>query len=223
MTSQNIKSDTALTATPMQMFKRWLCSSYPYRLFNVGRSYVAWVNRSYSAPSPHFIKQAVVLRNALPHATWVETGTFLGETTRLLAKQGSFVYSIEPEPTLYANAHRFFKSYANVEIIHGLSENVFPTLLPTLSGDINFWLDGHYSAGPTHKGPQDTPILDELKCIAANLTHFKNVRIMVDDVRCFNPHLPDYASYPTAKTLVDWAEQHRLHWHIEHDIFVAGN
>jgi hypothetical protein len=44
---------------------------------------------------------------------------------------------------------------------------------------------------------------------------------MIDDVRLFNGSVHVYGSYPTLDTLVDWARQHNLAWHIEHDIFVA--
>jgi len=185
------------------------------------RGFLDWGKRSYSAPSPHFIKQIVLLRNAFPNSTWIETGTYLGQTTDELSKHGSFVYSIEPEPILYSNALAYFKSYPNVEILKGLSEEVFPSLLTKLTGDINFWLDGHYSSGITHKGPQDTPILDELAHISKNLNHFGKVCVMIDDIRCFNPEIVQYASYPTLNVLVDWANQNSLSWNIEHDIFVA--
>ena len=175
----------------------------------------------YAAPSPHYIKQTVLLRNAISDATWVETGTYLGQTTKELSKHGKFVYSIEPEPTLYSNAADYFKSYSNVEILKGLSEEVFPSLLPKLYGDINFWLDGHYSVGITFKGPQDTPILEELTHISANLNHFRNVCVIIDDIRCFNPELDEYSAYPSLNVLVDWANKNRFSWHIEHDIFVA--
>jgi hypothetical protein len=186
-----------------------------------GKEYGGWEARDYAVPSPHFIKQAVLLRNAFPNAKWIETGTYLGETTKKLSEHGAYVYSIEPEPTLYANAATYFKSYPNVEILKGLSEEIFPSLLPSLSGDINFWLDGHYSAGITHKGPQDTPILDELAHISSNLHHFGRVCVMIDDIRCFNPELDEYSAYPSLNMLVDWANQNRLNWHIEHDILVA--
>ena len=182
---------------------------------------VGWSKSAYTAPSPHFIKLAVLLRNAFPSSTWIETGTLIGTTTKELSKHGTFVYSIEPEPTLYSNAAAHFESYPNVEIIKGLSENVFPALLPKLFGDINFWLDGHYSAGITHKGPQDTPILDELAHISRNLIHFGKVCVMIDDVRCFNPELIEFSSYPALNTLVEWANQNGLSWKIEHDIFIA--
>lgn len=202
-------------------FKTRIKNSFPYRILNLWRGYRGWEVRGYAAPSPHFIKQTVLLRNGLPNAKWVETGTYLGQTTKVLIKHGLFVYSIEPEPTLYSNAVAYFKSYPNVEILNGLSEEVFPSLLQKLSGDINFWLDGHYSAGITHKGPQDTPILDELTNISKNLKHFGKVCVMIDDIRCFNPELEEYSSYPSLNAMVDWANKNSLGWHIEHDIFIA--
>ncbi|MBM0106166.1 hypothetical protein JM946_15635 [Steroidobacter sp. S1-65] len=192
-----------------------------YRIRNRLVSYSDWRRRGYAAPSPHHIKQACVIRNGFPNATWVETGTYLGDTTRLLSKHGSKVYSIEPEPTLFANAKRRFSNVANVEIINGTSESVFPSLLPTISGDVNFWLDGHYSGGITFQGTQTTPIVEELKVIAENRGRFGKLCVQVDDIRLFNPDLPEGAGYPPVDILVQWANEQKLGWHIEHDIFVA--
>lgn len=201
--------------------KSVLRNTAPYRLLTLIRGYLQWGGRQYAAPSPHAIKQACLLRNSFPDATWVETGTYLGQTTKVLSKVASMVHSIEPEPTLCANAKKYFSGYSNVEIHAGTSEEVFPSLLPRISGDVNFWLDGHYSAGVTFKGPQDTPIMDELRVVSENLGHFGKVCVLVDDIRCFNPHLAEYATYPSLDVLVDWARANQLNWHIEHDIFVA--
>jgi hypothetical protein len=179
------------------------------------------MKRGYASPSPLFIKQNCLLRNGLPNATWVETGTFLGQTTQLLAKHSMHVYSIEPESKLFARAHKLFSKHGNVEILNGTSEDVFPMLLPRIKGDVNFWLDGHYSAGITFKGPKDTPMLDELDSIGRNLDRFGKVCVLVDDIRCFNPRLPEYTTYPSLHMLVAWAAKHKLDWHIEHDIFIA--
>ncbi len=191
------------------------------RLVRQRSAWTDWTERQFSAPSPHFVKQTCLLRNGVRGGIWVETGTYLGHTTEILARLGHPVFSIEPEPKLFANAVINFKRYPNVEILHGTSEEVFPTLLPKLTGAINFWLDGHYSAGITFKGPKDTPIVDELGCISRNLGHFGDVCVQIDDVRCFNPKLPEYSSYPRLDDLVDWARSHGFDWHIEHDIFVA--
>ncbi|NMW22178.1 MAG: hypothetical protein HKK67_11225 [Chlorobiaceae bacterium] len=201
----------------------YLRNSYPYRFFKFLGDYAAWVTNKYSAPSPNFIKQACLIRNSIPNATWIETGTFLGQTTELLSKNASKVYSIEPEPTLFANAKKHFSGYKNVSILNGTSEDVFPGLLPKIKGDVNFWLDGHYSAGITFKGPQSTPIIDELRNISENLINFNKICILVDDVRCFNLNIPEFSAYPSIELLVDFARSHKLNWHIEHDIFIAKN
>ena len=185
--------------------------------------YRDWANREFAAPSPNFVKQKVLLRNGLPNATWVETGTYLGDTTDVLSKVAKMVYSIEPEPTLFSKAEQKFRNTSNVKIINGLSEDVFPKLLPTISGNICFWLDGHYSEGITFKGPQDTPIMDELAVIGPNITKTSKIVVMVDDIRCFDPKNPEFSAYPPVDLLVDWARKNNLTWHIEHDIFIAKN
>jgi hypothetical protein len=198
-----------------------LRNNLAYRALDSIRGFAQWRQRDYAAPSPHAIKQATILRNGYPNATWVETGTYMGQTTRLLTKHAKHVFSLEPEPKLFANAAKYFKSYGNVEILNGTSEAVLPSLLPKLTGEVNFWLDGHYSAGVTYQGQQDTPVLDELKTIEQNLSRFKAVCVLVDDLRCFDPENPAYAGYPSLDALVDWARSNNLKWHIEHDIFCA--
>ena len=181
----------------------------------------AWASRDWEAPSPDFVKRQVLLRNGWPNATWVETGTFMGQTTALLAQHAAQVVSIEPEPTLCAKAKERFAAQANVHIVHGLSEAVFPKLLPMINGAVNFWLDGHYSAGVTHKGPIDTPIRQELAAIDAQLSRWGAVCICIDDLRLCTSTDPQFDAYPPLEELVAWAGQHGLDWHIEHDIFVA--
>jgi hypothetical protein len=196
-------------------------NSYPYYLLRNLQSWVQWQQRRYEAPSPLFIKRAVLLRNGHPDSTWIETGTYLGETTRFLAKRSQFVHSLEPEPTLFANAKELFKNAGNVRIINGTSETVLPGLLPAISGSVNFWLDGHYSAGITYKGSQDTPIADELSCIARNLAHLNQVCVLIDDVRLFVDNSNENSGYPPLDFLVTWSRENSFRWHIEQDIFVA--
>lgn len=182
---------------------------------------VNWEARQFAAPSPAYIKRQVLVRNGIPGAAWVESGTYLGDTTSMLAKSSRRVISIEPNQKLYERATKRFASSLNVEVIHGLSEEVFPRLLPQLHEEFNFWLDGHFSDGLTHKGPKETPIEDELRCIEMNIQNFPRLALLIDDLRCFNPTRPQYAAYPSLDFLVDWARANHLAWHIEHDIFVA--
>ena len=180
-----------------------------------------WIQRQYAAPSLVHIKRAVLLRLGAPQATWVETGTFEGDTAALLALEAKMVYTIEPDKVLFEKAQTRFNGNANVHTIHGLSEEIFPTLLSTLRGTVNFWLDGHYSGGITHQGPTNCPVREELANIENNLDRFDHVTVLIDDIRCFDPSIPEYADYPDVNFLVDWARKNNLRWHIEHDIFAA--
>lgn len=183
----------------------------------------AWQERGYAAPAPTYVKREVLARHAAPRPTWVETGTFQGDTTAFLAARARKVISIEPEPKLHAAVVERFRGQPHVELHHGLSEDVLPRVLPGLSGNVCFWLDGHFSAGFTHKGPTDTPIVDELTAIGNALKGWSQVAVLVDDVRCFEPTDPAFADYPDRSYLVRWAESNGLVWMIEHDIFVAKN
>lgn len=180
-----------------------------------------WILRQYAAPSLVHIKRAVLLRNGVSGGTWVETGTFMGDTAALLTCEAKEVYTIEPDRALFERAAARFVGNTNIHVIHGLSENILPSLLATLSGTVNFWLDGHYSGGITHQGPTDCPVREELSSIEKNLVRYDNVTVLIDDIRCFDPSIPEYADYPDLNFLVDWARKNNLHWHIEHDIFVA--
>ena len=199
--------------------RRILDRFFPERITR--REHAEWATRGFAAPSPPHVKRATLLRLGLPEATWVETGTFMGDTTALLARRARRVHSIEPEPRLCARARARFASTANIEIHGGLSEEILPGILARLEGDVCFWLDGHYSAGVTFKGPKDTPIVEELAAIEAAAPRLGRLVVLVDDVRCFDPSQAEFADYPPKAFLIAWAERLRLAWHIEQDIFVA--
>ena len=159
------------------------------------------------------------IKYGIKNAIWVETGTYLGTTTKYLSDLFPHVYSIEPELNLYTLACKRFEG-KNVTLFNDVSEKILPTLLPKLRGNVNFWLDGHYSAGVTFKGEKDCPIKEELQAIEQNFFNFDKLTILIDDVRCFLPHNNSYTDYPSIDYLVDWARRMNLQWRIEHDIFI---
>jgi hypothetical protein len=177
-----------------------------------------WEKNDYEQPSPPFIKKSVLHRFGIPTGTWVETGTFQGDTTEFLRHKAKQVFTIEPDDALCRRALNRFNNMSNVQVLRGLSEDVLPELLPQVSGDVSFWLDGHYSGGITHQGSAHTPILPELEAIAINLNHFGRVSILIDDVRLFTYNKD--IEYPHLDVLVDWARDQRMSWFIENDIFV---
>ena len=184
-------------------------------------AHAKWATAGYSMPAPASVKRAVLMRYGRSGDTWVETGTFLGDTTAVLAKSARQVISIEPGSELARRARERFASTPNVKIIEGLSEECLPELLQAINGPVSFWLDGHYSAGATYQGPIDTPIRQELAAIETHLDRWDVVTILVDDMRCFDPTEEEYSTYPKRVELAGRAERNALTWTIEHDIFVA--
>ena len=178
-----------------------------------------WKRRDYSDNTPQFVKELIFMKYAIDGADWVETGTYKGTTTNFLSKRFPHVYTIEPEQNLYNTACKRFNG-RNVTLFNDVSEKALPILLTKLSGDINFWLDGHYSEGKTFKGEKDCPIEDELNAIEKSLKNFGKLSIFIDDIRSFLPKSSNYTDYPSIDYLVDWARRLNMRWRVEHDIFI---
>jgi hypothetical protein len=165
---------------------------------------------------PQFLKEKVLAKYALANSDWVETGTYKGKTTLYLSKKFPHVYSIEPNVELYKAAYNRFKG-KNVTLFNDVSENVLPKLLHKLRGNLNFWLDGHYSQGITFRGKKDCPIINELNAIKKNFDNFKKLSIFIDDIRLF---LSSTKDYPSINYLVDWTRRLDMKWRIVNDIFI---
>ena len=203
----------------MKLFIKAILPKQLVKQFETYRIIKKWGKKNFLEHSPQMIKEFVFERYGIDNAPWVETGTFQGKTTNFLRERYPHVYTIEPEIKLYKDALKRFIG-KNVTLYNDVSENVFPNLLKKLSGDVNFWLDGHYSEGITFKGDKDCPVEDELNIIEANLNNFNKITILIDDVRCFLPANSDYPDYPSIDYLVDWARRFNMNWIIEHDIFI---
>lgn len=196
-----------------------LLPKYLIKIIFLIKSLYSWKQRSFLGRAPQFVKKNVLLNYGVKNAIWVETGTFFGSTTEFLIKEFPYVHSIEPSKDLYQSALEKFKG-KNVTLYNDVSENVLDGILQSLNGNINFWLDGHYSAGVTFQGKKDCPVEDELKAIEKNINNFEKITILIDDVRCFLPSALNYSTYPSLDYLVDWARKYKMEWNIEHDIFI---
>jgi hypothetical protein len=153
------------------MFKK-IFPKYFINAFTKFNQTKAWRKRNYLGASPQFIKQSILLRDGIPNAQWVETGTGRGVTTKFLAETFPYVHTIEPSKYLYNQAICNLK-LKNINFLNDTSENILSDLLSKLNGDINFWLDGHYSAGMTFKGKKNCPVEEELMAIDKNISNFK--------------------------------------------------
>ena len=184
-------------------------------------SYFKWRNNGFSSPSPQFIKTQVLKRNGTQSGTWVETGTYLGDTTKFLANNfpKSKIFSLEPQKSIFKFAKFRLRRKANVEIINGSSEEKFEEILHKLVGPVNFWLDGHFSGDITYQGESISPIIKELNLIEKYKARMGDLAVLIDDIRDFDEDLN--SGYPSRDSLVAWANKNDLKWNIEQDIFIA--
>lgn len=178
-----------------------------------------WKLRSFDPPSPQHVKTRVLSSHSLDHAVWVETGTYLGDTTLSVSKIAKNVISIEPQIELSNFAKKRLKRHKNVKVLNSTSEESIAGILDNLSGPACFWLDGHYSGDVTYKGPDISPILQELAAISTYANKDNPVVVFIDDFRLFVNSAS--SGYPSHRTLVEWALENNLNWTVEHDIFIA--
>ena len=113
---------------------------------------------------------------------FVETGTYLGKTTRVMSQVCDRVFSIEIDQALYERAVALFERDPQVTLLHGNSADLLPSVLDEIDVPALFWLDGHYSGGITG-GPMQSPILSELRAILGHPV--KNHVVVIDDARLF--------------------------------------
>ena len=84
--------------------------------------------------------------------SFVETGTFLGDTVWFFKEFFDELYSIELSYELAERAKKRFEDCANVNIIEGNSAIVLQQIIDKFNCPVFFWLDGHYSSEFFYKG-----------------------------------------------------------------------
>lgn len=124
------------------------------------------------------------IRNMMtvPCEIFVETGTYLGQTTNIAKNMFERVHTIEIAPHFYERAKNMF-SGTNITCHLGDSSILLEDICKTLDKPTCFWLDGHWSAGNTGKGVKNIPLYEELELIMKHCSQ-KSV-ILIDDCRLF--------------------------------------
>jgi hypothetical protein len=112
--------------------------------------------------------------------TFVETGTFVGDTTAAVARSFDRCFTIELSDDLHARAVKRFSAQPHIVCVHGDSGAAINDILSRIDQRALFWLDAHYSGGITADAGYD-PILKELSSIFAHSS--KGHVVLVDDAR----------------------------------------
>ena len=202
--------------------------SFKYFIWTIKnrKSLKNWKIRNFLPPSPDSIKHQVLINNNYSDSLWIETGTYYGETTKLLSKISKKTISIEADKELFETSKKKLKNLKNVELFNGKSEDL---LDKSISENLDFkniciYLDAHLCQDHLKNiqtfGSEDTatPILKELEIIKKYYGKFEKINVLIDDIRLF---YGNYQNYPDKNILVDWCKENNFSWEIEHDIFIS--
>ncbi len=154
--------------------------------------------------------------------TFIETGTFHGNTAAVAAQVFHKVHTIELSEPLHRAAAERLAGQTNVHLYRGDSASVLPAVLTQTSGNALVWLDAHYSEGDTARGDANTPVLAELDAIKSAIA--AQAVILLDDVRLFEPssQLPLDSSVRGYPPLID-VYQRLLEINPDYQLFVFGD
>jgi hypothetical protein len=167
------------------------------RPFTEWRIWLQWRAAGRPVPPPPFVKQRLLKQCAARYGlrTFVETGTFAGETTAALAASVDRIISIELNPELAKAARARFAAAPHITILEGNSGELLGPAIAPLTGPALFWLDGHYSGSITARGVEDSPIAYEIDAILAHPA--RGHVVLIDDARYFDGR----DGYPTVDGL----------------------
>jgi len=131
--------------------------------------------------------------------TFVETGTFQGDTLNIIANNKfvpSKIISLELSDVFFTNCTKRFELNPNIIIYKANSKYDLYDKIKDINNKITFWLDSHWSGTPDVGCDSETicPILEELEQIKqhSNKTH----TIMIDDIRLMSNCNDKYIGFP---------------------------
>jgi len=124
---------------------------------------------------------ALNLRDRLGLKTFVETGTYKGETVKWARGKFESIISIEISPEFLHRVGMELLDARDVLLIGGDSrERLAPVCRGLHNAPVLFWLDAHWTGEPEYKDPKGhLPLLDEIDAINEN--YYGLHAIMIDD------------------------------------------
>jgi hypothetical protein len=210
------KSDTFCYVRNKELIAKMIKRKY------LGFHTLRWAQMGFNSPAPQWVKLRFLQKNQINSGEWVETGTYLGDTSLSLSKHSPMVVTLEPSQELYEFSRSRLKARENVNCLLGSSEEQFTMALKLVSDKANIWLDGHYSGDVTHLGATETPLFFELQAIVEILPKFTSLRVFIDDIRCCPQEESESNSYPTFEFLTSWGLKNGFTWFLGPDILVLS-
>ena len=153
-----------------------------------------------------------------PSFVAIETGTYKGETTKVLATFADSVTTIEADFGYYQRAKQSLQRFKNVIVLHGDSGVLIESALPSNQINCVLWLDAHYSGGNTAGVLNHCPIMSELHLILSSRKP-SNTIILIDDSR----GLIGKSGWPLLSELIGLLSQSSFSSIIIDDVLVASS
>lgn len=120
-----------------------------------------------------------------PFHTFVETGTYRGETIFAMEPFFETLHTVEIKKE-FLDACKAKYTGNKIHFHLGDSSTILPKILSNIQGDAVFFLDGHWSNKDTGRGAKDVPLFEELDSI--NLLLNGKALLIIDDYRLFGRH-----------------------------------
>jgi len=134
--------------------------------------------------------------------TFIETGTYKGETAVWASKHFQSVYSIEASETYFNLTSRKYNGIYNLHLLHGNSASLLPEVINATKPKRLFWLDAHFMGGSTYGHLEECPLLAEISSIPID----SNSWVLIDDARYFIsqnfPKIHDRGQWPNLGEIV---------------------
>jgi hypothetical protein len=146
-----------------------------------------------------------VFASRVTFSTFVETGTFRGDSVAVVQGRVARIISIESDALLATEAMARFSSDPSVHIVHDSGAAAIRALSQSLADqDVLYWLDAHWCAMTEGPEPADSQcnLLDEIAAIG-KISH-RSV-VLIDDARYLlspppSPHDP--AQWPNLQAVL---------------------
>lgn len=141
----------------------------------------------FSAPK----KLIYSIQEKFQYSNFIETGTYMGETSIWASAYFKNVFTIEVNPELSSEAAMRAGGKTNIRFINGDSSVELGKTSEKLTGSCVYWLDGHWCGGVS-KITAECPLMGELHAIKEK----DDDVVLIDDARFFmgivpEPHQPD--------------------------------
>jgi len=173
-----------------------------------------------SLPSKSLSKLVSNLALEVGARTFVETGTYRGDTAAWAAEHFTIVHSIEIcQRYIDLSANRL-RSFDHVQVHKGDTRTLMREIVALLTGPTVFWLDAH-SGGGFFGDKDDCPLLHELAAISAASVQ---TYVFIDDARGFTAPPPppyDFRAWPDLKAVLDAGYAGRDRFSFLHEDVIA--